>query len=236
MKILIVIISGAMVLAILLTIRFFITKISHKFLYWRKVIKLYPVIEITIWTIFVFWATGLLFQDQIYYPYIVVSLVLVVLSLITWFFFRDIFAGAIFKFQNDLNKGDYIKIGNISGQIKSVRLTHLEIISDNGQTIKIPNTKLSQDLISGMSTPEGMEEFKFRFEFDKRFSKMEIEEKIKFEVSNSPWCNYRNPPVIKLQNEDEHSYSYDVVIYTLNDKHLSLVEKTLKEKFENWKR
>ena len=236
MKIVIVIISGAAVLAILMITRFLINKISHKFSYWRKVIKLYPVFEIIIWTIFVFWATGLLFREQVYYPYIVVALVLIVLGLITWFFFRDVFAGAIFKFQNDLNKGDYIKIGNISGQIKSVRLTHLEIISDNGQTIKIPNTKLSQDLISGMSTPEGMEEFKFRFAFDKQFSKMEIEEKIKFEVSNSPWCNYRNPPVIKLQGEDERYYMYDVVIYTINDKHLSLVEKTLKEKFENWER
>ena len=150
-----------------------------------------------------------------------------------WFFLRDVFAGAIFKIQNDLSIGDYIKIGSISGQIKAMKLTFIEVIPDSGQTIKIPNSKLNHELISASTTPEGMEEFNIHLIIDKQYSKQEIEEKIKFIVTTSPWCNYKNPPVIKLQHEEGNSYIYDALVYTLNHQHLSRIEKTLKDKLEN---
>lgn len=235
MKIIIVLITGTAVLITLIISRIFLKKISFKYPGWKKVYRVYPIMVNIIWTVFVFWVTGLLFKDRIFYPYIVAGMVLLVVGLITWFYVRDVFAGALFKAQNDLNVGDYIKIGPISGQFKSSHLTYLEITSDNGQTIKIPNSRLNRDLISGTTTPEGMEEFNIRLLFDKQFTKPEIEEKIRYEIANSPWCNFKNPPVIKLKGEDDSSYTYDVMIYTLNHQHLSIVERTLKNTFEVWK-
>lgn len=235
MKLIMVLITGAAIFALSTIIRILLNKISQKYSSWRMLHKLYPIFGTALWTGFVFWGTGILFRDRVFYPYIVIGMVLVVAGLITWFLIRDVFAGALFKMQNDLNQDDYIKIGDISGQVKSARLTHLEITSDNGQTIKIPNTRLSQELISGTTTPDGMEEFNIRLLLDKGISKPEIEEKIKHELANSPWCHFRNPPVIKLKNEDESSYTYEVQVYTLNYQHLGIVEKTLENKFENWK-
>jgi small-conductance mechanosensitive channel len=235
MKIIIVLVTGTAFFVVLKITRILLDRISHKYSYWHKLNKVYPAIGNTIWTVFVFWGVGLLLKGSIYYPYIVAGMVLVIMGLITWFFIRDVFAGALFKMQNDLNQGDYIKIGDISGQVKSSRLTHLEITSDNGQTIKIPNTRLNQEFISGSTTPEGMEEFNIQLLIDKKFTKPEIEEKITHELANSPWCNYKNPPVIKLKDEDNNSYTYDVQVYTLNHQHLRMVEKTLENKFENRK-
>ncbi len=235
MKLIMVLITGTAIFALSAIIRILLNKISQKYSSWKKFHKLYPLIGTVVWTGFVFWGTGILFREKIFYPYIVAGMVLVIMGLITWFFIRDVFAGALFKMQNDLNQGDYVKIGDISGQVKSSRLTHLEITSDNGQTIKIPNTRLNQEFISGSTTPEGMEEFKIQLLIDKKFTKPEIEEKIIHELANSPWCNYKNPPVLILKDEDAGSYICDVQVYTLNHQHLRIVEKTLGNTFKKGK-
>ncbi|KPL20947.1 MAG: hypothetical protein AMS23_10105 [Bacteroides sp. SM1_62] len=233
MKIIIVLVTGSAVFTLLTISRIFLKRMSLKYPNWRKTHKVFPLAGSIVWTAFVFWGTGLLFRDRTYYPYIVVGMVVIVLGLVTWYFIRDVFAGAMFKMQNELNQGDYIKIGNITGQIKAARLTHLEITSDNGQTIKIPHTRLNQELISRTTTPEGMEEYNISLLVDKRFSKQEIEDKIRYELANSPWCNYKDPPVIRLKNEDGETYTYDLLIYTMNHQHLRIVEKQLKSRLEN---
>ncbi len=235
MKIIIVLITGTVIFAFLKITRILLNKIIHRYSYWEKVYKVYPFIVNIIWVVYVFWLTAVLFKDRVFYPYIIAGMGLVIMGLITWFFLRDVFAGVLFKMQNDLNQGDYIKIGTISGQIKSLHLTHIEITSDKGQVIKIPNTRLNQDILTGMTTPDGMEEFTIRLLLDKQIPKPEIEEKIKYETANSPWCNFKKPPVIKLTGENESSYTYDVFVYTLNHKHFRLAEKTLKHRLENWK-
>jgi small-conductance mechanosensitive channel len=233
MKAIIVIIAGTGIFAFLRIIKIILGKIIHKYPSWQKVYRAYPVIGSIVWIVFVFWLTDFLFKDRIYYPYVLAGIVLVIIGLITWFLLRDVFAGFIFKVQNEMNAGDYIKIGSIAGQIKSMNLTHLELISESGHNIRIPNTRLNRELILAMSTPEGMEEFTIRLLFDKRNTKPEIEEMIKTELVLSPWSNYKNPPLIKLRDEDERTCTYDVVVYTLNYRHFRIVEKTLKHRFEN---
>ncbi|NCB43578.1 MAG: mechanosensitive ion channel [Clostridia bacterium] len=229
--ILIVLLTGIAVFIVLKIAGYLLKKITHRYALRKGAQKAFPLIEIVFWIAFVFWATGMLFTDNVLYSSVIIILVVIIAGLFSWFILRDVIAGAIFRAQNDLNKGDFVKIGDLSGQIKSVGITHIEITSDNGQNIKIPNTHLSRDLISGMTTPEGMDEYKFNLVFDNRFAKSEIEEKIRFEIANSPWCNFKNPPVIKLQKEDTTGTSWDVLIYTLNHSHFRTVERNLRDKF-----
>jgi moderate conductance mechanosensitive channel len=233
MKTIIVLIVGIGIFAFLKVIKIILGRRIHKYSLWSHLYKLYPVIGSIIWIVFVFWLAGYLFKDRLFYPYAMVVMVLVIVGFITWFLLRDVFAGVLFKVENDLNPGDHIKIGSISGKIKSLHLTNLEIISDDGHTIKIPNARLNKELISDMSSPEGMEEFNIHLTIDKRFTKPEIEEKIKYDVALSPWSHFKTPPDIKYCKEDEHTFTYDVLVYTLNHKHFRIIEKTLKNKFEN---
>jgi small-conductance mechanosensitive channel len=230
MKFFTVLVIGVAILTILKIAGFSLKKFTHRYPLLKKGQMLFPLIEITVWIAFVFWTTGIVFKDTNTYPYIIAGETLIVIGMFAWFVFKDVFSGAVFRAQNDLNKDDYIKIGDISGQVKSVHLTHIEINSDNGQTTKIPNSMLNQNLISGMNTPDGMEEFKITLKFDKSLTKVDIEEKIRFQVANSPWLNYKNPPVIKLQNEDENSTTYNVLVYALNSQQLRMAEKRLIDK------
>lgn len=230
MKLILVLLTGTAVFVLSTIFRILLNKISQKYSSWKKLYKLFPLIGITLWTIYVFWGIGILFREQVFYTYLLTGLVLAVVGLISWFFIRDIFAGALIKMQNDLNPDDYVKIGDLSGQIKSARPTHLVITSDTGETIKIPNTRLSKEFISSTSSPYGMEEHNIHLTIDKKFTKPEIEKKIKYVLANSAWCNFKHPPVIKLKNEGDGKIVYDVQVYTLNKRHLSLVEKALEKK------
>ena len=232
MKIITVIIVGAAIFAFLTVTRVFLRRRDHKHSKWNKARKALPLAGSIIWTAFVFWGSGMLFSGRMYYTYIVAGMVLIILGLVTWYFIRDVFAGALFKLQNELDQGDFIKIGNISGQIKAAKLTHLEITSESGQTIKIPHTRLNQELISSTSSPEGLEEFSIRLVHDKRYTKPELEEKIRFVLSTSPWCSFKQAPVLVLQHEDTQAYTYDLLIYTMNHQHLRIVEKQLKSRLE----
>jgi small-conductance mechanosensitive channel len=231
MNLLLVLICGFLVFLFLKSTKVLIKKLIRKFPLWKATQKIFPLFEICIWIVFLFWSSWFLLKNLVLYPYILLGLILVVVAVFAWYFFRDIFAGAIFKAQNDLNNGDYIKIGSLSGQIKSMHYTHLEIISDKGQTIKIPNTKLHRELVTSMTTPEGMEEFKISLVVKKQPDLGEIEKNIKHEIVNSPWCNYKNPPVIKLQNKDAQTLSFDILVYVLNHQHLRYVEHMLKARF-----
>lgn len=231
MKIVAVLLAGLTVFIGLKIIGIFLKKGIPRYPILKSVLRILPLIQIIIWFVFVFLASTTLFVDRSFYPYAMAGMLMIATILFVWFVLRDVFAGAIFRVQNDLNIGDYIKIGELSGQIKAIRLTHLEIITDNGQSLKIPNTRLNNSLISGMTTPEGMEEFTISLTLKNSLPTDKIEEKIKYEITNSAWCNYKNPPVIKLQNRNEEFVTFDVLVYTLNQKHLRIVEKMLKEKF-----
>jgi len=233
MKIILVLLIGVAIFAFFKISGILLKKVSHKYAVLKRLDRMLPVIQVLAWTIFVFWANGILFRDRVYYPYIVTGMAFFAMALAAWFFLRDVVAGLVFRSQNDLMPGENIQVGTITGQVRSIHLTYIEVATDSGSTIKIPNTRLSRELISGSTTPEGLEEFKIHLSVNKKFSKSEIEEKIKYEVANSPWCDYKLPPIIKSKDESETSYLFDVVIYTLNHQHLRIVEKALKDKFEN---
>ena len=231
MEILFILISVSAVFVFFRITRILLKRFGQRYAMLKKLTRAYPVIEVIVWAVIIFWATSVLFGERVYYPYIVTAMAVITLALATWFYFRDVVAGMVFRSQNDLVPGDNIQVGPISGHLKSIHLTYVEVVSDNGSTIKIPNSRLSQELISASSTPEGLEEFKIRLAVDRQLPKPEIEEMIRKEVANSPWCDYKNPPVIKLKDETDRTYFFDVMVYNMNRKHHSIIEKALKNRF-----
>ncbi|MCF8365565.1 MAG: mechanosensitive ion channel family protein [Bacteroidales bacterium] len=231
MKFIYIAIAALAVLMFLKIVGAILIKARQKYPYLKKVQKAFPLFGIALWIAFAFWVVRILFKDDTLYDSINIGLVAIIVILVSWIVFRDIVAGAVFRMQNDVNNGDFIKVGELSGHIKSIGLTHLDMISDKGQIVKIPNLRLSKELISGLSSPEGIEEFTIHLSVNKSFGKPEIEEKINCEIANSPWCNFKNPPVIKFQGEEAGVYHYDVMVFTLNPQHFNLVEKMLQDKF-----
>ena len=62
MKIIIVFITGIGIFAALKITRFLINKINRNNTYRIKINQVFPLFEILVWTVFVFWITGLIFR------------------------------------------------------------------------------------------------------------------------------------------------------------------------------
>lgn len=227
MKIIIVVIIGVLIYVFLKVINTLFIYINKKYTKWTRRFNLLPAIEFFIWLIYIFWAIDFLFKNKFYYQYLVISLVFILVVFLAWFVVKDFIAGIVFKAQNDLQKNNSIQLGKTSGKIKSQHATHLKVETSSGQIVKIPYSKLNQEIISEASESTTVEEFKFKINVAKNKSKQDIEEKIRFLVINSPWSNLNVSPVIKFLSDNESTFTFEVLINTLNHKHMRLIEESI---------
>ncbi len=231
MKIIIVVLIGISVFVLLKVINTLYIYVNKKYTKWTRKFNFIPALEFITWLIFIFWAIDYLFKSKMYYQYLVISIVIIVVVFLAWFVVKDFIAGIVFKVQNDIKSDNNIQFGKISGTIKSQHLTHMKVETTSGQVVKIPYSRLNQEVISEISDSKTAEEFKFQVTTDRTLSKQDTNENIRFMVINSPWSNINKSPVIKLTSENENTYTFDIMVNALNHKHMRLIEKSVSEQF-----
>lgn len=229
MKIIIVVLIGIIIYVLLKILNTVYIYINKKYTKWTRKLNFIPALEFITWLIFIFWSIDYLFKNKMYYQYLVISIVIIVVVFLAWFVVKDFIAGIVFKVQNDLQENNNIQFGKIAGTIKSQHLTHMKIETSTGQLIKIPYSRLNQEVISEISDSITYEEFKFKVTTNKTLSKQDTEENIRFLVINSPWSNFNKSPVIKLISDNENTFTFDILVNTLNNKHMRQVEKSVSE-------
>ncbi len=233
MKIIIVLLIGIAVYVLLKAVNALNKYIYHKYAKWTQKFNFVPAMEFIMWLIFIFWANDFLFKNKSYYQYLVLSLIVIVVVLLAWFIARDFIAGIVLRVQNDLQTNNNIQFGNTEGRIKSQHLTHLKIVTPTGQIVKIPYTRLNQEIVSEISDSTAIEEFKFQIQAKKTMSRQDMEEKIRFLLINSPWCNFNKIPVIRLISESEDLFVFEILVNALNQKHILQLEKSIGEQLSN---
>ncbi|MCF8368867.1 MAG: mechanosensitive ion channel [Bacteroidales bacterium] len=227
MKIIIVLLIGIAVFLLLKALNATNNYFAKQFAKWTQKINLAPAVEFIVWLIFIFWSIDFLFKNKLYYQYLVISIVIIVVIFLAWFVVKDFIAGIVFKVQNDLQFNSHIQLGKITGTIKSQHLTHLKVETSLGQVVKIPYSRLNQEVISEILDSSMVEEFKFQVQSGKGKSKQEIEDMIEFLVINSPWSSSNSSPIIKLISEKEDKFTFEVQVNTLNHKHMRQLEKSI---------
>ncbi|MEZ5195514.1 MAG: mechanosensitive ion channel [Bacteroidales bacterium] len=227
MKIIVVLIIGVALFLLLKVLGLFKNYLVRKYSKWVRKFNVLPAIELITWLLYVFWANDFLFKEKSYYQYLVASLVIILVAFFAWFLVRDFIAGIIFRVQNDLPANKNIQLGSINGKIKSKHLTHLIVETTDNQMVKIPYSKLQQEVVSELSDSQGADEYKIMLTVKKNVTKAQIEEKIRILILNNPWSNFRKKPMIKLLSEDDTNYSFEIKVNTMEHKHMRLLEKSI---------
>ncbi|MCB9207611.1 MAG: mechanosensitive ion channel, partial [Ignavibacteriales bacterium] len=106
----------------------------------------YSLLEIVIWIIFTIWALKTILEESIYYTVIVIVIFLSLAIWITWFVVKDFIAGLVFKFNDNYQKGQFIEVNDIKGYIEEMNYLTLDLISETGETIKIPYSKIQGNI------------------------------------------------------------------------------------------
>lgn len=231
MKILFVIIIALSAMIGMRVIRLLIRQLMKKYSILKKLLNLMPLAGFIIWLILLFWAINYLFQDKSYYNVIIISIIVVLSLTIGWFFLKDIISGVIFRMQNNYSHGEFVQFGKISGRLNEMQLTHISIHTTDGKSIKIPYSRLSNEIISLKLESKSYDHNRFIMNVKKKYSRKETEDLMITELNNSPWRLGSTLPQVKFLNEDQANYSFEIQVQVRNQKHLNNIKNILLKKF-----
>jgi hypothetical protein len=189
--------------------------------------RLLPAIEFFTWLIFVFWALFYTLETKTYFPYLIYSLVIVLVLLFSWFILKDVLAGMVFRFQNNHTTGQKISLKGINGRIRNFGITHIQIDS-NGSIFKIPYSRLSGEIISESPEIESNRST-IRIAVSKPASIDDAIARIRFLLLNYPWIFPESEPSILCSAENENEYIFDITTNLIDENQGRRVEEYLKE-------
>lgn len=177
--------------------------------------------EIILWLVFVFWATDNLFSDKFYYHYLVYALIIIITGLAGWFFLRDIFAGLTFRIRHKLRNGSLIRVGDLSGQLKSQQLTCLTLLADDDKLLlRIPYSRIINEVVTELKYTGGQEEHTLHVRVELSVEKNNAESLIRSAVLYAPWSNLNEEPSIRFIEETEEGYFFEVTLFLINPKNM----------------
>ena len=130
-----------------------LSKISEdiKSKYWVK-------IQILIWIGFF----GL-FYIELFYSYLYVTLTFTALIVgLGWSYWRNVFAGIIIKFNNQLKIGETISTDFVTGELRSINFSQSEFNNQKGELVIIPNHKLRTSVLKHLYEKSNIQTHSFK--------------------------------------------------------------------------
>jgi len=189
--------------------------------------KILPIIDLASLVIIMFWITYRIFSNSFALPYITTALAIIFLSLLGWFWGRDFVAGIILKSENYFEKNKKIRLSNKSGRIIKTTLRYLEFETDEGESVRVPYSKISGDYFSKLSPDEKYESHSITLYVNDAADKSTLRDSIRKNIYNSPWYLAGKEPVIEIDSSAEGSYKINLNIYTINSSHADLIRQEL---------
>lgn len=193
--------------------------------------KILPIVDLTFVVIIVFWIINRIFGDTEMLPEITFAITLILLSLFVWFWGRDFFAGTILKSENYFELNKLIRLNNKSGKIIKITLRYLEFVTDEGETIRVPYSKISGDYFSKLSPDEKYESHSITLHVKEVADTSTLRESLRKIIYNSPWYLAGKEPVIEIISSAESEFKINLNIYTINLFHADLIRQELKVGF-----
>jgi small-conductance mechanosensitive channel len=189
--------------------------------------KILPVIDLSLAVIIVFWIINRIFGNTEMLPEITLSVTLILLSLLVWFWGRDFFAGIILKSENYFELNKMIRLNNKSGKIIKITLRYLEFVTDEGETIRVPYSKISGDYFSKLSPDEKYESHIITLQLNEALDTKTLRESLRKRIYNTPWYLSGKEPVIEIIPSTGGGYKINLNVYTINASHADLIRQEL---------
>lgn len=186
----------------------------------------------------VFWIVYLILSAQYFmqkgggiHAIWIFGILLVLLGFFSWFAFRDIIAGVVWKANKKFKLQDTIKVGEFQGKIQAFHHRNLEIMNDNEESIIIPYTKILNSQIIKTNPTEMILSFSFKLETTNEIGSGELIQKIRYEILNLPWSSVKTEPKIKALKEEKDRYVFDINVYSMDKDYFYKIENHIKKKF-----
>lgn len=221
-----------LIIGILTIFLFFLIRFVRKYVIEKRVpfkyLQHFYIIEVLIWILFGLWAVATLFEESLYYRLVLFAIFIIISVWLGWFVVKDFIAGIVFKMNSNYSKGELLKIGETEGYVNKLNFLNIDLRNSEGETIKIPYSKLQNDKFTISNLHERTKVHNFEIEVSKEMALDEMTAKIKKMILQSFGVDLNINPRIIIKSETQDSWVMEIQIYLLNEKFKNIVAENLK--------
>lgn len=198
----------------------------------KTLLRSFPVLEFVSWVIYAFWASSMIFGDKAFFPTLQTAIIIMLLLALGWFLLRDFIAGIVLKTENAFELNENIKTSFAEGRLVKLGNRSLEIESDTGERIRLPYSRLSNELIVRMPRGGNFLSHEMLLKVSKSIPQSSVQEQLRVFILSQPWTAIQREPVIKVAAEEEQDTTYKIQFFTFSPKHASIMEDQINKLFE----
>ena len=161
-----------------------------------------------------------------------VSVVLLALLLgAAWFAIRDLVTGAVLRAEEVYEAGQWIRVDDVDGRIRSVGARTLEIEREDGTRIRIPYTSIARARLVRAPRTEDPTGHTFSVELPPRLGPVRMLPVIRAAARNCFFVSATRDPQIHVTSGPA-GHRYDVTVFTLDRTFLPEVEAAVRRRIE----
>jgi hypothetical protein len=223
-----ILLMGVLLWALLKTGRQIILSSSSRFSSLERVVPLLPGISFIVWIVYAFWFAHACFSKYEIYPFLMLFLLILLAALIAWFVLRDIIAGLVFSTRNQFSLNHRVSFGDTTGKIIGIGMTRLVVRTDSGDKASIPYSCLSSEVVCERAEDTAPDFYRVLLKLNKAAPPDQLQAAITREVLCIPWASFGTPPIVRLKEESDSFYDFEVLFRSLNSRHAARVERKLR--------
>ena len=197
---------------------------------WIK--KNFVYTESIIWMIYIAIIIPYLHKTNIIFEIIAVSIILIAIILIGYYFGRDFFAGIVFKCAYKIKEGDFIQYKDTVGKVKKLGMQNIEMESDDNRLIFIPYTSAKRGILSKIFNNEQSLTCTFSFTINSPTVSKETISSIKTYLLSHPSVSTQYEPIIKFNQDEKMNTLVTVSFTTLDESMDDTIIENVKNKFK----
>ncbi len=186
----------------------------------KNILDKLPAVSTLIWVLFALYALYLLVKP---FPFLGVVLTLVFVYLSRGYLI-NLFHGLFFRLKGDMNIGQEIAFDDYQGTILKLNNFDFEIQNKEGEIVQVPYSTMVNEEIIKKDFSTDFSAYKFSIKTESEISEKEL----RIKLLQSPWITPVFPASIKKVNSDDEKSMYDIIVYAIDEKYHSIIERDLK--------
>jgi hypothetical protein len=188
-----------------------------------------PVLELFAWFGFILWCISYIYDTKNYLGLIVFGIILILISIPTFFLLRDFLFGVYLKIQRKIDVGRFIEFGEFNGQIEEAGHFNIDLKNVRGDIITVPYSKIRTRIILKHSTNSNLLKQKLVLNFPESVDIQKLIPEIEKTIWNTPWSASSQKPIIQDVKFGNGGYMIEVYVFTIKKEHAEFIRKFIHE-------
>lgn len=168
-------------------------------------------------------------KDWIINPVFIVATGLILL-LIVLTIGKDVFTGMAMRLEETLTLNNTIKSSVASGRIIQLGLRSVTLESGNGETIRLPYSKLTNSVITYSRPESKFRSFETELTISRKHTPEETKQILARELLNSPYCSVKQSPIITFLGAVDDYYKFKLSVSVMSEDYFNRLLYNLRKK------